>query len=103
MIGLRDAIKIAKDFIYEVYEKKEDLLLESASFDKNENVWYVSFSLPRKFEPVNQLQLALGLDRRVIYKTVKIDDNGEVFSMEMGVPNYGLEINQTETKQLEAA
>ncbi len=88
MIGLKSAIKVAKDFIYEVYEREEDLLLESASLNKDENIWYISFSLPRKFEPVNNLQVTLGLDRRVVYKTVKVDQEGEVLGMVMGVPNY---------------
>ncbi len=103
MIGLKDAIRIGKDFIYEVYDKNEGFLLEAASIAKDENIWYVSFSLPHKLVPVNQLQSALGLDRRVIYKTVKIDETGEVISMEMGVPNLESETGRTAEKQLEAA
>jgi len=103
MIGLKDAIKVAKDFIQEVYEKEEDLLLEAASLNQGEKNWYVSFSFPKKFAYVTKLQATLGLDRHVVYKTVKIDENGEVIGMEMGVPNYETEIKETETKQLEAA
>ncbi|CAN5723140.1 hypothetical protein BH24ACI1_BH24ACI1_15710 [soil metagenome] len=101
MIGLKEAIKVAKDFINEVYEKQPDLLLESARLDKDEKIWSVSFSLPRKYEPINQLQVALGLNHRIVYKTVKIDENGEVTSMEMGVPGNEPEIREAEPKQLE--
>lgn len=101
MIELKEAINIAKSFVDEIYGK-EDSLLESAFFNENERVWYVSFSIPRKFSAVSKLQETLGFNRQIAFKTLKIDETGKVLSMEMDFPFQEIDSAQNEPKQLES-
>ncbi len=77
MIEITDAIAKSKEFLLEVYQQPEDLMLDS--FRKSdENYWLIKFRVPLKIQPINSLQNVLGINKRIFYKTVKIDENGAV-------------------------
>ncbi len=76
MIEIKDAIKIGKEFILEVYENPDEVILDSAGSD--EKNWLIKFRLPLNIKPINSLQNVLGINKRIFYKTVKIDENGKV-------------------------
>jgi hypothetical protein len=77
MIEIKDAIKIGKDFLLEIYEKTpEEVVLNSVgSF---ENMWLVTFRVYLNVKPINSLQNILGVNNRIFYKTVKIGEDGNV-------------------------
>ena len=79
MIENKKAIKIGKDFLLEVYENSEDIILNS--FSLAENTWLVTFRVPLSIKPINSLQNVLGVNKRIFYKTVKIDEEGNVFGI----------------------
>jgi hypothetical protein len=79
MIKLQDAVKIGKETISEIYEKPEEVILDSA--DKLENNWLVKFRVPINIKPINSLQNILGIQKRIFYKIVKIDENGDVIGL----------------------
>lgn len=76
MIELKDAIAKGKDFLLEVYEKPEGIILDSAKSD--DNYWLVKFRVPLNMKPINSLQNALGINKRIFYKTVKVNENGNI-------------------------
>jgi hypothetical protein len=79
MIELKKAIDIGKNFILDVYEKPEEVILDSAN--KSENYWLLKFRVPLNIKPINNLQNVLGINKRIFYKTVKLDENGEVIGV----------------------
>jgi CBS domain containing-hemolysin-like protein len=74
MIELRDAIAKGKEFLLEVYGQPEEIILDSAKSD--DNCWLVKFRVP-----INSLQNVLGINKRIFYKTVKVDENGEIIEI----------------------
>ena len=76
MIEIRDAIAKGKEILLDVYGQNEELLLESAK--PNENYWLVKFRVPLNIKPINSLQNVLGINKRIFYKTVKINETGEI-------------------------
>jgi hypothetical protein len=76
MIELKDAIEKAKEFISEVYGQPEEVTLESAKPKKT--YWLIKFRIPLSIKPINSLQNVLGINKRIFYKTVRIDKKGKV-------------------------
>jgi hypothetical protein len=97
MIELKKAIDIGKSFILDVYEKPEEVILDSAN--KSENNWLLKFRVPLKIEPINSLQNVLGINKRIFYKTVKVDENGDV----IGIIDEDLPKGQASDSQLQTA
>ena len=75
-IAIIEKVAKGKEILLEVYGQPEELILESAKSD--ENYWLVKFRMPLNIKPINSLQNALGINKRIFYKTVKIDENGEI-------------------------
>jgi hypothetical protein len=97
MIELKKAIDIGKSFILDVYEKPEEVILDSAN--KSENNWLLKFRVPLKIQPINSLQNVLGINKRIFYKTVKVDENGDV----IGIIDEDLPKGQASDSQLQTA
>ena len=79
MIELRDAIAKGKEFLLEVYGQPEEIILDSAKSD--DNCWLVKFRVPLNIKPINSLQNVHGINKRIFYKTVKVDENGEIIEI----------------------
>jgi len=79
MIELKDAIAKGKEFLLEVYEQPEEIILDSAKSD--DNYWLMKFRVPLNMKPINSLQNALGINKRIFYKTVKVDENGNIIEI----------------------
>ncbi len=85
MIEIKEAMKIAKDFIDNYGGKKEGFHLEEAYLNKEENTWKVTYSFFQKNHPLNALQELAGIEGRRVYRTIEIDNkNGEVVGMKAG-------------------
>lgn len=96
MIEIKEAIKIGKEFIREVYEDADEVILDSA--DSSNNNWSVKFRVPLSIKPINSLQNALGINKRIYYKTVKIDENGKITGVvDEDLPKVQTPEIQTET------
>jgi hypothetical protein len=87
MIELKEAVKIGKEFILDVYDKPEEVVLDSAK--PSETNWLVRFRVPLNFKPINSLQNVLGVNKRIFYKTIKIDDGGKVIEIIDEAPPTG--------------
>ena len=88
MIILKEATKIAKNFIIEMNGEQEDFQLEYVKHLESNGIWRVTYSFWRGENTPNQLQSILGIsaDRR-LYRTIDIkDENGEVVGMQIGTP-----------------
>jgi hypothetical protein len=87
MIELKEAVKIGKEFILDVYDKPDDVILDSAK--PLETNWLVRFRVPLNFKPINSLQNVLGVNKQIFYKTIKIDDRGKVIEIIDEAPPAG--------------
>ena len=96
MIELKDAIVNGKEFLIEVYGQPDEILLDSAKSD--ENYWLIKFRVPINIKPINSLQNVLGINKRIFYKTVKIDEGGKIIE----IINEDLPQNQTTDIQPQA-
>ncbi len=82
MIGLTAAMEIAKNFIVEMNGQQENFQLEEILLSNDKQTWEVTYSYDKKIENPNQLQLALGLEKRKAYKRVVINsESKEVVGM----------------------
>jgi hypothetical protein len=82
MIELSEARKIAKDFIIDASGVRDSFRLEEVYLDETNKIWKVTYSFFQKINPLNQLQFALGLEERRVYRTVEVDSKkGEVIGM----------------------
>ena len=97
MIEIKEAIKIGKEFLLEVYENPEEVVLNSVGL--SENMWLVTFRVPLNVKPINSLQNILGVNKRIFYKTVKIDEKGNV----IGIIDEDLPTGQSSEIQPQAA
>lgn len=79
MIDIKEAVTKGKEILGEIYGQPEDLLFDSAKSYDNE--WLVKFRVPLNIKPVNSLQNVLGVNRRIFYKTVRFDQNGEIIEI----------------------
>lgn len=96
MVEIKEAIKIGKNFIQEVYENSDEVMLDSA--DSRENMWLVRFRVPISIKPINSLQNIIGINKRIFYKTVKIDEEGNVIGIaDDDLPTVQSSEIQTET------
>ena len=77
MIELKEALDIAKNFIVEVNGGQEDFQLEEVGLSDDKKSWQVTYSYYNKIESPNQLQAALGLDKKRVYKRVVIDSESK--------------------------
>ena len=79
MIDIKEAIIKGKEILGEIYGQPDDLLFDSAkSYD---NGWLVKFRVPLSVKPVNSLQNVLGINKRIFYKTVRFDHDGEIIEI----------------------
>lgn len=97
MVELKDAITNGKAFIFEVFDKPEEIILDSAN--REDSYWLVKYRVLLNIKPLNGLQNVLGISKRIFYKTVKIDENGEI----VGILDEDLPRNSTSDKQPQAA
>lgn len=82
MIDLKEAMKIAKNFIIAESGDKHGFRLEEVYLDEDNKTWKVTYSFFQKINPLNQLQAALGLEERRVYRTVEVDrKKGEIIGM----------------------
>lgn len=82
MIELKEAMKIAKNFIIDVNGEQENFQLEEILLSPDKKKWEVTYSYNKKIESPNQMQSVLGLDKRKAYKRVVIDnENKEIIGM----------------------
>ena len=88
MIELKDAIAKGKEFISEVYGEPDEVTLESAEFEKTG--WLIKFRIPLPIKPINSLQNVLGINRRIFYKTVKIDKKGKITISRLAAQNISI-------------
>ena len=79
MIELKDAITKSKEFLFEVYEQPEEMILDSAK--SADNYWLIKFRVPLNIKPINSLQNVLGINKRIFYKTVKVDQEGNIIEI----------------------
>lgn len=89
MIELKQAIANGKEFLNEIYEKPEEIILDSAKPD--DNYWLITFRIPINVKPVNSLQNVIGINKRIFYKTVRVNEAGEIIE----IINKELPQNQT--------
>ena len=85
MIGLKEAVKIAYDYLKDVYDGIEivnDLRLEEITRSEDEKFWFVTLGFWRSktTAPANSklnenLQTLLGSQFERVYKTIEIDAN----------------------------
>ncbi len=95
MVEIKEAVKIGEEFLKEVYENADDIMFDSA--DSSDKIWSVKFRVPLSVKPINSLQNALGINKRIFYKTVKIDEDGNI----TGVTDEDLPKAQTPEIQTE--
>ncbi|CAN5367345.1 hypothetical protein BH20ACI1_BH20ACI1_15440 [soil metagenome] len=96
MVEIKEAIKIGKNFIQEVYENSDEVMLDSA--DSRENMWLIKFRVPISIKPINSLQNIIGINKRIFYKIVKIDEEGNVIGIaDDDLPTVQSSEIQTET------
>lgn len=95
MVEIKEAIKIGKNFIQEVYENSDEVILDSA--DSRENMWLIKFRVPLSVKPLNSLQNIIGINKRIFYKTVKIDEEGNIVAVADDLPTSQSSEIQTET------
>jgi hypothetical protein len=82
MIALTEAMQIAKDFIIEMNGQQENFQLEEIVLSGDKKAWEVTYSYDRTIENPNQLQIALGANKRRAYKRVVIDsETKEIIGM----------------------
>ena len=79
MIDIKEAIAKGKEILSEIYGQPEELLLDSAKSD--DDFWLVKFRVPLIIKPVNSLQNILGINKRIFYKTVKVDQAGNIIEI----------------------
>ncbi len=90
MIDLKEAAKIAKDFIVDFDGEQENFRLESVLLSPDRKSWQVAYSYSKKIEELNNLQKALGLNERRVSKKVIIDnENKEIIGYYEGNLNVG--------------
>ena len=95
MVEITEAIKTGKKFINEVYENSDEVILDSA--DSDENIWLIKFRVPINIKPINSLQNIIGINKRIFYKTVKIDEEGKVIGIVDDLPKSQDSEIQSET------
>lgn len=79
MIDIKEAIAKGKEILSETYGQPEGLLLDSAKI--YDSGWLVKFRVPLNIKPVNSLQNVLGITKRIFYKTVRFDADGEIIEI----------------------
>ncbi len=80
MIGVKEAVKIASEFLSGIFEEIYDLRLEEVELSDKEDFWYITLSFKLRTDPA-----ALTGARQ--YKKVKINaDTGQVQSVKIRVP-----------------
>ncbi len=79
MIDIKEAITKGKEILGEIYGQPDDLLFDSAK--AHDNGWLVKFRVPLKIKPINSLQNVLGINKRIFYKTVRFDYDGEIIEI----------------------
>ena len=82
MIGLKEAMEIAKNFIVEMNGEQENFQLEEITLSNDKKNWEVTYSYNKKIANPNQLQVALGFKAYRAYKRIVIDgETNEVVGM----------------------
>ena len=84
MLDLKDAVKIAKREIVNVFEEEGiyDVALEEVRFDDRTGVWRVTIGFARPFRNKGSLEkLVSSLDRRD-FKVVVLDPDGRLAAVE---------------------
>lgn len=84
MIGIKDAVTVAKDFVLNVYEANlPDLRLEEVGRSDDEKYWLVTLGYTQERTSLPQLAKLMNPFERV-YKTIKVDaEKGEAISMQI--------------------
>jgi len=86
MIELKEAIANGKEFLNEIYGQPEEIILDSAKSDDSH--WLIKFRIPLNIKPINSLQNVLGINKRIFYKTVKINQEGKIIEIiDENLPN----------------
>ncbi|MGI8883787.1 MAG: hypothetical protein ACR2IA_06040 [Pyrinomonadaceae bacterium] len=93
MIELKEAIENGKNFLNDIYGQPEEIILDSAKPD--DNYWLIKFRIPLNIKPINTLQNVLGINKRIFYKTVKVDENGRIIEI------INEELSQSQTIDIE--
>ena len=93
MIELKEAIENGKNFLNDIYGQPEEIILDSAKPD--DNYWLIKFRIPLNNKPINTLQNVLGINKRIFYKTVKVDENGRIIEI------INEELSQSQTIDIE--
>jgi hypothetical protein len=94
MIDVKEAVKIAKSHIAELYSDAEltDLLLEEVEISEDEKYWFITLGFympkfnPNKTNSLAELSKAIGGEQKYIYKykVFKINtETGKVLYMKM--------------------
>jgi len=93
MIELKEAIENGKNFLNDIYGQPEEIILDSAKPD--DNYWLIKFRIPLNIKPINTLQNVLRINKRIFYKTVKVDENGRIIEI------INEELSQSQTIDIE--
>ena len=88
MVGIKEAVSAANQFINEVYSTTfPDLMLEEIARSEDDKYWLVTLGFTREATYRNALQAALGnasKERERVYKTIKVDvETGQPIAMQM--------------------
>lgn len=82
MIGIKEAVNVAKDFVKNVFETDlPELSLEEVQRSDDDKFWLITVGFTRERNGLPQLAKVVNPYERV-YKTIKINaENGEAISM----------------------
>ncbi len=92
MIGVKEAVRIARDYIYDLYDAKElpNLLLEEVELSADKRHWLVTFGFDTNSPAVTEEQVSISGISKIrpkfirAYKTIKIRaDDGEPEKMKI--------------------
>jgi len=85
MINVKEAAKISREYIQELYreDKIHDLSLEEVEISEDEKSWLVTIGFTKQMsQPLNPMEAMTGPKYARFYKELKIDaEKGQVRSM----------------------
>lgn len=91
MVGIKEAVSAANQFVNEVYSNTfPDLMLEEITRSDDDKYWLITLGFTRESTYRTPLHAAMGTalkERERVYKTVKVDaETGQPIAMQIRKP-----------------
>lgn len=79
LLGLKEAIQKAKEYLFSIYDNPENILLEEIMLSEDAPIWIVTLSFDNPM-PLKPFEIAIGKSR--LFRTIRIDaKTGEGLSL----------------------